>query len=364
MNKASNKKIHDNLRRSERNTRKSDSACIDREALKEKVILEEGNFSEKVLKTIADLEKKIHENYQHFEAVINHERSQRKIETENQTKLIENLQRQLFKQEAKLYNSDLCVKGIPESNGENIEYVMNNVFQFYGFHNFTNYRAFRMGKRNNKFFRTIVVKFGNFLDKEDFYNKYLNKCGLNCSEIGFPISSRVFINEYLSPMIYREFVNAIGLRKNGTFHKVFAKCNCFFVQQFENGPSLKFSTPHEYELFVKTIIKDQYVSSHENIFEQSNEVDCILTSNLNSNNIIQPSSSINIESQSIHQSEIQSKKAKEKSQFRKLSSSVVDSFTASLKPKKSNFKSTPELSSKNNSSSRKSTILNPVSSQK
>lgn len=164
-----------------------------------------------------------------------------------------------------------------------------------------NFKAFRIRKKNNKFFRPVIIKFGNIFDKEEFYDRYIKKSGLNSTEIGFSVSNKIYINEYLSSIMYKDFLNAIDFRKKDIFHKVYSKCNCFFIQQFKDGKIMKFSSPSEYNEFknhflIKT--NEEKTPNNPDQIKIYGDQDETININGSNKNILESSTYLNIENNS------------------------------------------------------------------
>lgn len=94
------------------------------------------DFSEKIMNVVLELENKIQQNYEIFHEMMQKERDANQFENMKKEKIIENLQKQLYRHEAKLYSNHLYVKGLPEILNENLEDILSNLFSLFEFQNF------------------------------------------------------------------------------------------------------------------------------------------------------------------------------------------------------------------------------------
>jgi hypothetical protein len=131
--------------------------------------------------------------------------------------------------------ADIIVRGIPLVRNENCHIIFEKIALAIGYTNETTppAAAFRIGvkKPGAKYDPPILLRFNNRMDKSEFFNKYLGKLSLNLADIGFTLSSRIYMSENLTMAKQKIFQAAMTLKREGKLVAVKTKLGAVLVQR-------------------------------------------------------------------------------------------------------------------------------------
>jgi len=134
--------------------------------------------------------------------------------------------------------TDIIVRGIPVVRDENCRTIFEKIAMAVGYTTETipSAAAFRIGtkKPGAKYDPPILFRFNNRIEKSEFFKKYLRKLTLNLSNIGFDLSSRIYLSENLTMAKQKIFQAAMSMKREGKLYAVKTKFGAVMVQRTAN----------------------------------------------------------------------------------------------------------------------------------
>ena len=105
--------------------------------------------------------------------------------------------------------NDQVIRGLPEIRGEVLKDLFTKICVVLRQDTDLRVKLFRIGKFNKKYHRYVIVKFASRLDKDEFFRMYIKHKSLNTVDLGFPIDSRIYVNENIPSQLRQIFRSAV-----------------------------------------------------------------------------------------------------------------------------------------------------------
>lgn len=127
--------------------------------------------------------------------------------------------------EGQTRNSNLIINGIPYDEKENLSTVLSAISTKLGYKTIPARRGFRFGpskrKQNSVTDRPIMLQFDSSGEKDDFFYRYLRSAPrLALDSLNLPGTSRVYIQQDLTPLQYTINREALKKKKEGKLFSV------------------------------------------------------------------------------------------------------------------------------------------------
>lgn len=111
----------------------------------------------------------------------------------------------------KVHQCDLQITGIPKQPDENLHGIFDKICKFFDFKLVLPLESiFRISTKRNT--SIVIVKFSTKMDRMEFYKKYRTS-RINVSNIDIDGNHRIYINEYVNPVMKQVFNKAFKYSK-------------------------------------------------------------------------------------------------------------------------------------------------------
>lgn len=135
--------------------------------------------------------------------------------------------------------NDLVVHGIPSLQNENVGEIVLKIMDKFGLDSSLVIGAFRLRKINSaKFVPPIILKCSSAQSKMKILGKYFEFKTLNLRDVGFDVSTRIFVNESLTKNDLMVKQYALKLQKEGKVYKVSVR-NCEVIVKMKQDSAFR-----------------------------------------------------------------------------------------------------------------------------